>query len=301
MVCTPEFFWGATGAVMLGIIGSIIFQLPLNEILRAVADDNPNELINLSGAVITAPLVEEFTKGLFILVVSLSKRFDGGVDGAVLGGAIGLGFGMTENFMYFLTYGTTPVTWLTLVLIRTLFSAVMHCMATATFGAFIGYAKFKPFILKVILVPIGFFLAVFLHFAWNLTVSFEDTTLFGFLFLIMYMFTLFAIFQISVYFEGKTIFRELQDEANLGLIPSDHLNYIPYVSRRFKYGWCPAGVDQKNYVKKATILAIRKNQYKNSTGSQQIGYKRDIEKLRYDIQLMFYNATVAYRQSQGGN
>ena len=53
--------------------------------------------------------------------------------------------------------------------------------------------------------------------------------------------------------------------------------------------------------KKATILAIRKNQYKNSTGSQQIGYKRDIEKLRYDIQLMFYNATVAYRQSQGGN
>jgi RsiW-degrading membrane proteinase PrsW (M82 family) len=296
-----NFFWGATGAVMLGIIGSIIFQLPLNEILRAVADDNPNELINLSGAVITAPLVEEFTKGLFILVVSLSKRFDGGVDGAVLGGAIGLGFGMTENFMYFLTYGTTPVTWLTLVLIRTLFSAVMHCMATATFGAFIGCAKFKPFILKVILVPIGFFLAVFLHFAWNLTVSFEDTTLFGFLFLIMYMFTLFAIFQISVYFEGKTIFRELQDEANLGLIPSDHLNYIPYVSRRFKYGWCPAGVDQKNYVKKATILAIRKNQYKNSTGSQQIGYKRDIEKLRYDIQLMFYNATVAYRQSQGGN
>ncbi len=290
-----NFFWGATGAVMLGIIGSIIFQLPLNEILRAVADDNPNELINISGAVVTAPLVEEFTKGLFLFFVSMSKRFDGGVDGAVLGGAIGLGFGMTENFMYFLFYGTTPVTWLTLVVIRTLFSAVMHCMATATFGAFIGYAKFKPFVLKVILIPIGFFLAVFLHFAWNLTVSFEETTIFGFLFLIMYMFTLFALFQIAVYFEGKTILRELQDEVNLGLIPADHLNYLPFVSRRFRYGWCPNGINQKEYVKKATILALRKNQYKNTYGSQQLSYKRDIDKLRYDIQMMFYNATLNYR------
>lgn len=296
-----NFFWGATGAVMLGIIGSIIFQLPLNEILKAVADDNPSELINLSGAVITAPLVEEFTKGMFLLLVAMSRRFDGGVDGAVLGGAIGLGFGMTENFMYFLTYGTTPVTWLTIVVIRTVFSAVMHCMATATFGAFIGYAKFKPFILKIILVPIGFFLAVFLHFAWNLAVSFEDTTVFGFLFLVMYMFTLFAIFQISVYFEGRTILRELQDEANLGLIPPDHLNYLPFVSRRFRYGWCPSGVDQKNYVKTATTLALRKNQVRNSTGSQQLAYQRDIEKLRYEIQIMFYNATVAYRNAQGGN
>lgn len=292
-----NFFWGATGAVLLGIIGSLIFQIPLNELLKAVADDNPEELLSLSGAVITAPLVEEFTKGIFLLLVSMSRRFDGGVDGAVLGGAIGLGFGMTENFMYFLFYGTTPITWLTIVVIRTLFSAVMHCMATATFGAFIGYAKFKPFILKFILVPTGFFLAVFLHFAWNLTVSFEDTTIFGFLFLIIYMFTLFAIFQISVYFEGRTIYRELQDEANLGLIPAEHLNHIPYVSRRFRNGWCPEGVNQKDYVKKATILALRKNQLKHSSGSQKLGYQRDVDKLRYDIQMMFYNSATGLRQA----
>jgi hypothetical protein len=226
--------------------------------------------------------------------MSLSKRFDGGVDGAVLGGAIGLGFGMTENFMYFLSYGTTPASWLVLVVIRTLFSAVMHCLSTATFGACIGYAKFKPFIYKVILLPTGFFLAVFLHFSWNLSVSFEDTTIFGFLFLILYMFVTFAIFQISLYFEGKTILKELRDEANLGLIPPDHLNHIPYVSRRFRHGWCPIGVDQKNYVKTATTLALRKNQYKNTSGNLQQRYLRDIENLRYKIQMMFYNANLKY-------
>lgn len=289
-----NFFWGATGAVFLAIIGSLIFQIPLNELIQAVSDDNPAELMNLSGAVITAPLVEEFTKGLFLLIISFSKRFDGGVDGAVLGGAIGLGFGMTENFMYFLFYGTTPVAWLMIVIIRTLFSAVMHCLATATFGAFLGYAKFKPFILKFILIPTGFFLAVFLHFSWNLSVSFEDTTLFGFLFLILYLFVTFSIFQISVYFEGKTILKELQDEANRGFIPPEHLNHLPYVMRRFKYGWCPAGVDQKSYVKTATTLALRKNQHKNVSGIKKQNYQKDIDNLRYQIQMMFYNAGMHY-------
>lgn len=289
-----NFFWGATGAIILGILGSLIFQIPLNEVIKAVADDNTGELMNLSGAVITAPLVEESTKGMFLLLMSLTKRFDGGVDGAVFGGAIGLGFGMTENFMYFLSYGTTPAAWIMLVIIRTFFSAVMHCLATSTFGACIGYAKFKPFIYKVILIPAGFFLAVFLHFSWNLSVSFEDTTIFGFLFLVLYMFVTFAIFQISLYFEGKTIYKELQDEANLGLIPPEHLNYIPFVSRRFRYGWCPAGVDQKNYVKTATTLALRKNQYKNTKGNLQKSYLRDVENLRYQIQLMFYNANLQY-------
>ncbi|MEO8663938.1 MAG: PrsW family intramembrane metalloprotease [Ignavibacteria bacterium] len=289
-----NFFWGATGAIFLGIIGSIIFQIPLNEVINAVSDGDASELVNLSGAVITAPLVEEFTKGVFLLIISMSKKFDGGVDGAVLGGAIGLGFGMTENFMYFLSYGTTPVAWLMLVVIRTLFSAVMHCLSTATFGAFLGYSKFKPLVYKIILVPTGFFLAVFLHFAWNLSVSFQDTTIFGFLFLIMYLFVTFAIFQISVYFEGKTILKELQDEASLGLIPSDHLNHLPYITRRYKYGWCPIGVDQKNYVKTVTTLALRKNQYKNTKGNMQQSYLRDIENLRYKVQLMFYNASNQY-------
>jgi len=289
-----NFFWGATGAIFLGIIGSMIFQLPLNELIRVVADDNTSELMNLSGAIITAPLIEESTKGVFLLLMSLSKRFDGGVDGAVFGGAIGLGFGMTENFMYFLSYGSTPTSWLMLVIIRTLFSAVMHCLSTATFGACIGYAKFKPLIYKIILLPTGFFLAVFLHFSWNLSVSFEDTSIFGFLFLILYLFVTFAIFQISLYFEGKAILKELQDEANLGIIPVDHLNHIPFVTRRFKYGWCPVGVDQKIYVKTATTLALRKSQYKNTKGNMQLSYHRDIENLRYKIQMMFYDANIRY-------
>jgi RsiW-degrading membrane proteinase PrsW (M82 family) len=289
-----NFFWGSTGAIFLGIIGSLIFQVPLNVVIQEFAGKGSYELMDLSGAVITAPFVEEFTKGIFLLMMSYNKRFDGVVDGVVYGGAIGLGFGMTENFLYFVTYGSTPGDWLYLVIIRTLFSAVLHCLAQATFGAFIGYAKFKSLPMKFLLIPIGYLAAVFLHFTWNLTVSFEDTSLLGFAFLIMYFIAFFVVFQFAIYFEGKTIKKELHEESQHGIIPAEHLNYLPYVTRRSKYGWVPQGVNQRDYVKTAITLAIRKDQYKSLTGVKKSDYEKEIALLRYNIQMMFYNATVNY-------
>jgi len=119
------------------------------------------------------------------------------------------------------------------------------------------------------------------------------------MFLVIYFFALFAIFQISLYLESRTIMKELKDESALGMIPSEHLNYIPYVSKRFKYGWCPIGVNQKNYVQSAIKLGLRKYQYKNSKGKMKLIYERDVELLRYNIQMMFYNAAVQYNNRSG--
>jgi len=293
-----NFFWGATGAIFLGILGSIMFQIPLTMGIQVFFGADSAELSDLSGAIITAPLVEELTKGLFVVIMSFSRKFDGVVDGVVYGGAIGLGFGMTENFLYFLSYGSEPVSWLYLVIIRTLFSAVMHCMSTATLGGFIGFAKFKPIGFRLLLVPLGYIVAVFLHFAWNLSVSFQDTTVLGFLFLILYFFSWLAVFQIAVYMEGKSIGKELADESGRGLIPAEHLNYLPFVSRRNKYGWCPQGINQKDYVKSAVTLALRKYQSKHLKGKTKTLYEQEIEQLRYGIQMMFYNAHVNYYYNQ---
>jgi protease PrsW len=294
-----NFLWGASGAIILGIIGSIIFQIPLSEGIEFLTGSRSSELMDLSGAIITAPVVEESTKGIFLVMMSLTRKFDGVVDGVVYGGAIGLGFGMTENFLYFISYGSTLESWFLLVIIRTLFSAVMHCMSQATFGAFIGFAKFKPAIFKFILIPMGIFVAMLLHFTWNLTVSFEETSLLGMAFLLIYSFSIIALFQISLYLEGKTIMKELHEESNLGLIPAEHLNFLPFVSRRKRYGWCPQGVNQKEYVETSVLLALRKYQYKNTKGNTQKSYFIDVENLRYKIQMMFYNASVKYYQNLG--
>ncbi len=294
-----NFVWGATGAIILGIIGSIIFQIPLSEGIVFLTGSRSSELIDLSGAIITAPVVEETTKGIFLVMMSLTRKFDGVVDGVVYGGAIGLGFGMTENFLYFISYGTDLQSWFLLVIIRTMFSAVMHCMSQATLGGFIGYAKFKPAVFKFILIPVGLFIAMLLHFTWNLTVSFEDTSLLGMAFLAIYTLSIIALFQIALYLEGRTITKELHEESSIGIIPSEHLNYLPYVSKRKRYGWCPQGVNQKDYIETSVQLALRKHQYKNTKGKTQKSYLVDVENLRYKIQMMFYNANVKYYQTLG--
>lgn len=289
-----NFGWGATGAIFLAIIGSLIFQIPLSTLISNSYDGNAEELISLSGAVVTAPIVEEFTKGIFLMIMASTRRFDGIVDGVVYGGAIGLGFGMTENFMYFVSY---PDNWLLIVIVRTFFSAVMHAMAQATFGGFIGFGKFKPAILKFILIPTGYFAAVFLHFAWNLTVSFEETALAGFFFMFSYLIALLAIFQIALYLESRTVLRELTEEASSGLFPQEHLRFIPFVTKKYKYGWCPQFVNQKEYVKTAVMLGLRKFQMKNTSGFSRRKYETDVENLRYMIKRMFYDATLKYQQN----
>lgn len=286
-----NFFWGATGAIIFGIIGSMIMGLGVSEFIYQFANQSDvGELTNLAGAVVVAPLVEETTKGVFLLLISLSRNFDGPVDGAVYGGAIGLGFGMTENFLYFLSFPTTYESLFFLIIIRTLFSAVLHCCTQAVFGAAIGFAKFRGIGVKLTIIPLGLFAAMFMHFTWNLTVSFQSTAFIGFIFMILAVVIIFTTFQFGVYYDGKVIFKELSEEANYGIIPKEHLKYLPYTSRRYKHGWLLGKINQKDYVKTATKLAIRKHQARILKSSAQKYYLKEVELLRNKITSMLYYA-----------
>ncbi len=285
-----NFAWGATGAIIFGIIGSLIMGVGVSEFIHQFATDSEAGAFNrLAGAVVVAPLVEEITKGMFLLLISFSRQFDGPVDGAVYGGAIGLGFGMTENFLYFMSYGSSLGSLLMLIIIRTLFSAVLHCCTQATLGAAIGYAKFKGIGYKVLLIPLGLGIAMFMHFTWNLTVSFGSTAIIGFLFMIVTVIIIFAVFQFAVHSEGKMILRELTDEANSGFIPKEHLIHLPYTSKRNKKGWLQSNINQKEYVKLTVKLALRKNQFKSNKSN---AYSQEIDLLRSRIYKILYPQTA---------
>ena len=295
-----HFMWGATGAIMFGIIGSMIMGVGLSEFIIQFASRTDAQKINtLAGAVVVAPLVEECAKGVFVLVMSVNRNFDGPIDGAVYGGAVGLGFGMTENFLYFMSYGKTIESLLTLIIIRTLFSAVLHCCTQATFGAAIGFAKFRSPGVKLLVIPLGLITAMFIHFMWNLTVSFQSTELLGFVFMIVLVTFYFIAFQFGVYHEGKIILKELTDESNTtGYIPKAHLAYLPYTSRRFKKGWLPPTVDQRAYVKASVKLAFRKHQVKHMKGNSLASYQADIDSLRRKIYSMLFTQKQPVNEPQ---
>ena len=271
-----NYLWGALGAIFFAIIGSTILSAGLSSLITNKADLNNAETI------LIAPFVEEITKGIFLLITLSNKRFDNMTDGIVYGGAIGLGFGMTENFLYFIAYGHNLQEWLTIVIIRTLFSAVMHCVATATFGAFIGYAKFKGIAYKVTFPVIGLAIAMFIHFAWNFSVSFQSTALLGFVFMFFTVIIFAITFSVSVWSEKRIIYQELLSEAIDGLIPIEHLEALTS-SKRNRFGWVDESI-RKLYIRAATTLAFRKLELKNSSGSSREFYEKDVEYYRNFIQ-----------------
>ena len=169
-----HFLWGAFGATILGISGSIILA-SLTGMLGEASYSS-----SLMQTIIFAPFSEEVAKGSFLLFTINSRKFDNITDGLVYGSAIGLGFGMTENFIYFLTYGNSPESWFQIVVIRSLFSALMHCVSTGSFGALIAISKFSSSSMKNILPFLGLTLAIFIHFSWNVLVSFQNTFFYGF-------------------------------------------------------------------------------------------------------------------------
>lgn len=279
-----NYLWGAIGAITLSIIGSLL----LSAIASLFVKDE-SALTKLS-AVIVAPLVEETMKGFFLIITVASRKFDNITDGIVYGGAIGLGFGMTENFFYFISYSETVQSWIMLVIVRSLFSAVMHCVATATLGAFFGFAKFKSLNLKIFYGFTGLLIAMAIHAAWNFSLSFETFAPLGFLFLFISVIIFILSFAISVTGEKKVIFKELKEEVENGLIPKIHLEILSS-SRREKKGWLDENI-RKIYIKAATTLAFRKVQLRNSSGQSKLYYQNDVENYRNFISSLLSNKQV---------
>lgn len=276
-----NYLWGAVGAIIFAIIGSSLLSTFLSVIMKSETN------LELLGTIVIAPVVEEITKSSFLLLTVLNRKFDNITDGIVYGGAIGLGFGMTENFLYFIAYGSTAADWIVIVIVRTVFSAVMHCVATATFGAFLGYAKFKEGTIKIILPITGLLIAISLHFAWNYTVSFKSTALLGFVFMFLTVIIFIAVFSASVIGERRLIFRELLSEAEKGIIPFNHPQILSSGKRNTK-GWIDEGT-RKTYIKAATTLAFRKMQMKNSRGNSKRYYEMDVIKYREFIKNLLSN------------
>lgn len=270
-----HFIWGAFGAIILGLIGSVILTLFLSVHLFS---ESQHGLIQ---TIIFAPFAEEIAKGVFLLWTVNSRKFDNLTDGIVYGSAIGLGFGMTENFTYFLSYGDTFASWLYLVIVRSLFSAVMHCIATATFGAFLAIFKFSKHPLRSILPFAGMLIAMLIHFLWNASVSFDGNYFYGLLFMILLIIIFIMTIKLSVHYENVIIKSELNEESELGILPQNHVMILAS-NLRFRKGWIDEEIRTK-YINAVVKLAFRKYQLKNSTNKNQNFYEEQISLYRYTI------------------
>lgn len=267
-----HFVWGAFGAILLGISGSALLSVPL---LIMNGDPHFNNLIE---TIVIAPVSEEIAKGIFLVFSINSRKFDNITDGLIYGGAIGLGFGMTENLIYFITYGETVTTWIYLVAIRSFFSGVMHCLSTGTLGAFLALAKFSNVSLQKLFPLVGFLCAMLIHFLWNVLVMFENTLGYGILFMIFSILFFIFVLKLSLRNEKRNIEKELAEECLTGLIPESHIAIL-FSNKRFKTGWIDETI-RKIYYRHAVRLAFSKNEIKKAKNASRIYYEIEIDRNR---------------------
>jgi hypothetical protein len=114
--------------------------------------------------VVFAPVAEEVLKSLSLFYVSRRPEFTYFVDGAIYGFAAGIGFSITENFLY-ISYH--PERGIPLVLVRAFSVCLMHGTAAGLVGAAIGRFRFRKRASRGLGLLGGWLTAILLHALFN--------------------------------------------------------------------------------------------------------------------------------------
>lgn len=231
----PEPLWLLALAFAWGALVAVIVSFFINSIVGtgvavAVGGEEGMLLGNVIGAVISAPVVEEASKGigLLILLIFFRRYFDDILDGIVFAGVIALGFATVENVMYYgRALGAGGLGALIVIFfMRGILSPFAHVSFTAMTGIGCGIARESHNKLVRILMPIlGYCGAVFLHALWNgmAVIGGFESFLVGYLIIEIPFFLIFVGFSFYIMYRQSKILKEmLAIDVARGLIPQEH-------------------------------------------------------------------------------
>lgn len=162
------------GAFLWGAIVSTFFSVILNTVTGVVVLVAWDEYAyGVVVPIVVAPIVEETTKSLALLILLLAARheIDSVLDGIIYGALVGLGFAMTENALYFATfYREGGLTFLLIgFFLRAGIGGFSHAIFTAAAGGTIGWARrrYGRGLARFVVPGLGLLTAMSLHGIWN--------------------------------------------------------------------------------------------------------------------------------------
>lgn len=225
------FFWGVVIAAGGAFIINTAFGIG---IFYATGSEGVTDFATTS---IVAPIVEEFLKGLAVLIVFLlfRREFDSTLDGIIYAGMVALGFAATENSFYIYSRGYQEGGWgalWLLVFIRVILVGWQHPFYTAFTGIGFAQARLNRNPLVKFTAPIlGYIVAVSLHAFHNtfggilggvigdLGGLAVGTLVDWFMWLVMLGFIIYMIVR-----EQSLVKKQLRDEVSSGLITAAQYN-----------------------------------------------------------------------------
>ncbi len=273
------FLWGAGVSVVLALFVDAEIQ---SMIAASGGDPAAFEFV---GAAVQAPIVEEFGKGLGLLLLFWFGRrhFDGPVDGIVYAAAVAAGFAFTENIQYFgiaLAESNGSIAGVgEIFVIRGLMSPFAHVMFTAFTGIALGIAARRTNgVVGVFFFILGLIPAILLHAFWN-----------GALFFVYDFYGYYALVQVPIFLsivalvvvlrraEAALTRQRLAEYAAAGWFAPEEVTALATpAGRRTAMSWArPRGLGRamKRYIRDATRLAFARHRI--VTGRAHIGAQAD--------------------------
>ncbi|MEM3610305.1 MAG: PrsW family glutamic-type intramembrane protease [Candidatus Anstonellales archaeon] len=193
-----------------------MITLYLNEMLQNLSDNN---LTSIMKPLIISPIIEEFMKGILILVLATRKEFNSLKDFLLASLLLGFGFSAFENFLYFVAkispyiYGLNY--WTNLIIYRSIFNLIAHGLFTFYLAYFIYLFKNRQIELFHALV-LGFFFAIITHSLFNFSAMIDivsvNTYRIPFLFFNpLIVVILFLVFLWIIYHDSKNDLDDLHE------------------------------------------------------------------------------------------
>jgi protease PrsW len=215
--------WGGVVAVALSLLAEqVLFAVPGTDTFVDTA--------------ITAPIVEEFGKGLFLVFVLLLRRsqMHGILDGIVYAALVGIGFAFVEDVAYYL-YALDEGALSTTVFLRGVMGPFAHPLFTSATGIGIGIAATTSRPALRFIAPItGYAVAVLLHGIWNGSAFWGGQ---GFLlaYLVIMLPLLIVVLALAIWArsrEGRMLSAALADLAQFGWVLPSEIRWIARLSDR---------------------------------------------------------------------
>lgn len=224
--------WGACVATFMALVAQEVGTIILS-------------LSEQAGAVVVAPLTEEFAKGLFLVLLLAWRRheLDGVLDGLVYAGMVGVGFAFTENVLYLATAwnGTDGapggmVGLTTTFVIRCLASPFAHPFFTGMTGIGIGLAIQSRRAAGRLGWPLlGYLLAVLCHAAWNTSATLAGGQGFVAAYVIVMLPAFLLLVAFALWIRGREailLTAALQDAAARGFLPAAAIPFVVDLRQR---------------------------------------------------------------------
>ncbi len=280
------FLWGSLGSLFLSIIVEVILGMPVSLI--------GGNLASILGSSMIAPVVEEVSKGLMILLffVFWHREFDDLLDGIIYGAIIGAGFAMSENFLYFVSkFAQSGLGGLAaLAVMRAGVFGFSHSLYTGITGAGFGLIRYSKRWTPKVLFPILFLgLGVGVHATHNLFIELTRYQSWAFLMTIAsdwgWLLVLLVVALLAMRQEKRWIHKELGTEVDLGtLSPAEYEVVESYRKRlghrirRFLDDGLTAYWRLGKFYQLATELAFQRHEMA-AMGNEE-GHSAEIQRLR---------------------